>query len=256
MKVINKAVIPAAGLGKRMQPLSSYISKPMLPLGKKPVLHHIVDEIRAAGITEILIRARSEHQSLRDYFKEDSDITIETDDSAGGPGEAVLAGKEFVGDHPFLVVFSDAPLSGKKSEKVIREMVEIFQCHSPECLMSIYPIPKEETVSRGVVSIAEKKEERLFQIESIMEKPDIVNTSQPKASACRYLFTSKLFDALRKAERDQEGELQVTAGVNQLLAAGRDVLGISLPEGIERHDTGNFEGYNSAVQTYLMNETF
>lgn len=114
MSSINKAIIPAAGLGKRVRPLSSYLPKPMLPLGKKPVLEHIVEENKASGILDILIITRSDHREVKDYFESHNNVSICIDDSVGGPGKAILEGKNFTEGEPFLVVFSDAPLSGKK----------------------------------------------------------------------------------------------------------------------------------------------
>lgn len=254
MATINKAIIPAAGLGKRMHPLSTYMPKPMLPLGKKPVLHHIVEEIRSAGISDILVVVRSEHTTIKKYFRSDAHISFQIDDSAGGPGEAVLAGEEFIAGDPFLVVFSDAPLAGQNIERAITEMQEVFHRYAADSVMSIYNIPKEEAGSRGIVRIAEELSGRLFRINAIVEKPGSINSTEPKASSCRYLFTPDLFDALRKAERDEDGELQLTAGVNELLAGDRDVFGTYLPDEIVRHDTGNFEGYFKALSAFTEME--
>lgn len=252
MSTVTKAIIPAAGMGKRMHPLSSYISKPMLPLKTKPILHHIVDEIKAAGIDDILIIARSEHKAMRDYFSDMANVTFLTDDSAGGPGEAILKGEEFAGDEPFLVVFSDAPLDGEQPENVILEMKEIFQKHPAGAVLSVYSVPKKEAGSRGIVRVqAKDAKNRLFQVEDIIEKPDNIDISHPKASACRYLFGPELFDALKAAERDEDGELQLTAGINELIKSGHVVLGVNLPEGITRHDTGNFEGYFRALNSFI-----
>jgi len=255
MASVNKAIIPAAGMGKRMHPLSSYVPKPMLPLGRKPVLHHIVEEIRAAGIEEILILARTDHKAIRDYFQDKPNITIGNDDSAGGPGKAILKGEQFAGGESFLVVFSDAPLGGEEPGQVIREMKKVFQQHSTDAVLSIYPVPEEEAGSRGIVRVDEmKKGEGLYRVTDIIEKPESISISKPMASACRYLFTPKIFDALKAAEKDEDGELQLTAGINELLKEGHEVLGLTLPEGITRHDTGNFQGYFRALNSFTPNE--
>lgn len=250
---VNKAIIPAAGLGKRMHPLSSYLPKPMFPLGKKPVLHHIVNEIRAAGVDEVLILARSEHDMIREYFQSDPHITIWTDDSAGGPGEAILEGESFVEGGSFLSVFSDAPLGGEVPEKVIVEMKDIFQQYDADAILSIYPVPEKEAGSRGIVKVHEVDAGKgLYRVTDIIEKPENISISQPKASSCRYLFTSKIFSALKSAERDEDGELQLTSGIKELIKEGHEVLGITLPEGISRHDTGNFKGYFNAWNRFAI----
>lgn len=255
MSAVNKAIIPAAGLGKRMQPLSGYLPKPMLPLGRKPVLRHIVEEIRAAGIKEILILTRSEHQAVFDYFEDKSNITIKVDDSAGGPGQAVLEGREFAGDENFLVVFSDAPLEGGHREQVVREMAKTFEKNSADASLSIYPVPEKEATSRGIVRIEEIAEAcQAVKITDIIEKPDHIRISNPWASACRYILTSEIFDALDNAEPDESGELQLTAGIKVLLERDRKVLGVPLPDGIRRHDTGNFKGYFKALANFTSIE--
>lgn len=251
MSSINKAIIPAAGLGKRMRPLTSYLPKPMLPLGKKPVLEHIVDEVKASGITDILIITRSDHRSVINYFGDKSNITIKIDDSAGGPGQAILEGSDFIGEDPFIVVFADAPLEGRYREQAINSMIEAFQNKSPEALLSIYPVTKREATYRGIVKGEEKIEAtKQIKITNIKEKPEELHTSHPWASTCRYILKTEIFDALRSADRDENGELQLTAGIKKLLDRNREVIGVPLPKGIKRHDTGNFEGYFEAFARF------
>lgn len=251
MSIVNKAIIPAAGLGKRMQPLSGYLPKPMLPLGKKPVLHHIVEEIKSAGIKNILIVTRSDHRTLIDYFDKKDGITVKVDDSAGGPGQAVLQGREFAGEENVLVVFSDAPLEGDHREQAIREMSEVFEKHSADACLSIYPVSEKEAESRGIVKVKEKVEvNRVAEITDISEKPENISTSKAWASTCRYIFTPEIFDALDNAKRDEGGELQLTAGIKVLLERGSKVLGVPLPDGLTRHDTGNFSGYYKALDGF------
>ena len=248
MPTVNKAIIPAAGFGKRMQPLSGYLPKPMLPLGRKPVLHHIVEEIRAAGINEILILTRSDHRAVFDYFEDKAGITIKVDDSAGGPGQAVLEGREFAPNENFLVVFSDAPLEGDHREEAIHEMAKAFEMNSADASLSIYPVPEDEAGSRGIVRVEENAGTNpAVKITDIAEKPGNISISNPWASACRYIFTPEIFDALDNAETDESGELQLTAGIKVLLERDRKVLGVPLPDGLRRHDTGNFKGYYKAL---------
>ncbi len=255
MSTVNKAIIPAAGLGKRMQPLSDYLPKPMLPLGRKPVLHHIVEEISAAGIKEILILTRSEHRAVFDYFVDKANIAIKVDDSAGGPGQAVLEGREFAGSENFLVVFSDAPLEGDHREEAIHEMAKAFEKNSADASLSIYRVPEKEATSRGIVKVEENADTNPeVKITGIIEKPENIRISNPWASACRYIFTPEIFDALDNAETNESGELQLTAGINVLLERDRKVLGVPLPVGIRRHDTGNFNGYFKALADFTSIE--
>lgn len=237
-----------------MRPLTSYLPKPMLPLGKKPVLEYIVKEIKDSGISEILIVTRSDHRAVIDYFGRHENVRIRIDDSAGGPGKAVLEGKSFVGNESFLVVFSDAPLSGGKPEQVIHEMIKVFEKYSADSVLSVYPVSEEEANTRGIVSVEEKGKlpsNKTYHVTDIKEKPDKLNVSNPLASACRYIFTDNIFDALEDAETDENGELQLTAGINVLLEREYKVFGIPLPAGTSRYDTGNFKDYFDAFDEFV-----
>ncbi len=109
MSKITKAVIPAAGKGTRMRPLTNYISKPMLPLGKKPVLQHIIEELKEGGINEISVVVKSDDQKMIDYFEDDTSVQFILDDSFSGPGGAILKTEQFIKNEDFIVVFADAP---------------------------------------------------------------------------------------------------------------------------------------------------
>ena len=67
--MIRKAVVPVAGLGTRMLPLTRSVPKEMLPLGRKPAIHRVVDELAAAGIDRILFVTASHKQSIEEYFE-------------------------------------------------------------------------------------------------------------------------------------------------------------------------------------------
>lgn len=133
-------------------------------------------------------------------------------------------------------------------------MIKIFEKYSAESVLSIYSVSKEEANSRGIVRVGEnvgRGSKRSFHITDIIEKPNKLEVSNPAASACRYIFTDKIFDALGDAEKDKNGELQLTAGIKELLEKDYEVLGDPLPDGISRHDTGNFEGYFNALKQYI-----
>lgn len=254
MDSIRKAIIPAAGLGKRMQPLSSYLPKPMLPLGKKPVLQYVVDELMAAGIREICIVTRSEYDSIISYFEDFEEITFVIDDSAGGPGRAILEAEDFINGEDFIIAFADAPLEGKNRFKVLHKLINKQDRSAADALLSIYPIPKEEISSRGIVKLEEElKSGRTVKIRDLIEKPKDAGADKkhPWASACRYVVTEEIFTSLKNVEPDEGGEIQLTAGIKHLIEGSRRVLGMPLPEGVQRHDTGNFEGYFRALKRFI-----
>ena len=129
---VNKAVIPAAGLGTRFFPITKSVPKELLPILDKPALHYVVNEALEAGITEIIIVTSPGKTALADYFNPDSDfqyhlemngdeslifemkrlssmadIRFVTQDKPLGLGHAVLVAKSLVGHEPFAIMLPD-----------------------------------------------------------------------------------------------------------------------------------------------------
>lgn len=252
MSNITKAVIPAAGLGTRMEPLSNYLPKAMLPLGKKPVLQHIVEELKEAGIEEIAIIARSEYEVIFEYFDEESAITFIVDDSRSGPGGAILKAEKFIGCNSFVVAFSDAPVCGSERGDYLRDLISIKSKKTMKAVLSIYPIPESEISSRGVVGFEQQQisEGKIVQLTDIIEKPSKDQDFRLWASACRYILDGDIFDVLREVSAGENGELQLTPAIRKLIRKGESVGGYPLPENLTRHDTGNFEGYFEAFRDF------
>jgi UTP-glucose-1-phosphate uridylyltransferase len=252
MSKIRKAVIPAAGSGSRLKPLTDYLSKPMLPLGKKPVLQHIIEELKDAGIEEVAVIVKSDNQDIEKYFKKDSAVTFIIDDSLSGPGGAILKAESFIDNDDFIVAFSDSPLKGEGLKNYIEELIVIKKDSQIAAALAIYPIPKSEVSSRGVVEWekAPKSDSDPVRLTDIIEKPSM-NIKNPWAVACRYVVDSRIFEILKSIDRDEGGELQLTPAIKQLISMDEIVLGFPLPKKLNRFDTGNFKDYFSAQKIFM-----
>lgn len=246
-----KAVIPAAGKGARMRPLTSYMSKAMLPLGKKPVLQHIIEELKEVGINDIGVVVKSNDTKLVEYFKESKNVQFIFDDSFSGPGGAVLKAESFVGGDNFIVAFADAPLKGVGRSAYLESLLNLKREKEVAGTLAIYPINKKQVSSRGVVTIEEKDNVRnqAVTLSDIIEKPS-TTPSNPWASACRYVLDSQIFNHLREIKADKDGEIQLTPAISQMIKKGNIVLGYPLADNVERYDTGNFEGYFEAFGAF------
>lgn len=252
MSEITKAIIPAAGLGTRMKPISDYLPKPMLPLGKKPVLQHIIDELKGAGIEEIGVVARSKYKTIFEYFDDVPGISFIIDDSRSGPGGAILKAEKFIGHEDFVVVFSDAPVYGLGRAEYLRNLINIKSSRKIKAMLAIYPIPESEVSSRGVVAFEQSQiaEGEIVQLTDIIEKPSKEQDFSLWASACRYILDADIFGTLKEVGTDQNGELQLTPGIRQLIQKGESVAAYPLPKELKRHDTGNFPGYFEAFRDF------
>lgn len=252
MSRIKKAVIPAAGSGTRMKPISNYLPKPMLPLGKKPVLQYIIEELKGADIEEIAIVTRSEYETIFEYFSSDSSVTFIEDNSSSGPGGAILKAENFIGEDDFIVIFSDAPMLGKNRSEYLKHLIAAKTYSELKSVLSIYPISKSEISSRGVVCFEKEQisEEEIVRLTDILEKPSEDQEFRLWASACRYIFEASIIKELKAVEIDSNGERQLTPAIRKLIEEGSPVGGLPLKDDLERHDTGNFEGYFEAFRKF------
>ena len=127
MQTVIKAVIPAAGLGSRMLPITKGVPKEMLPVGRKPMIQHVVEEAVASGLTQICIVIREGKETIRDYFTLRRDAVLKCDRHLDelealvarcgltfiyqreprGLGDSLLAAREFVGDSAFVMLVPD-----------------------------------------------------------------------------------------------------------------------------------------------------
>lgn len=223
----------------------------MLPLGKKPVLQHIVEELKGAGITKIAVVIRTEHESVAEYFGGDESISFIYDDSVSGPGGAVLEAESFIAGDDFLVVLSDAPVRGSGRSDYLGKLMAIKNKTEAQAVLSIYQVPVSEMGSRGVV-VLEKESigKEAVSLEDIIEKPDKERRIGNWASACRYVFEGEIFEALKNSSTDKDGELQLTSAIRYLIQNKKRVVGCPLPQGLQRYDIGNFEGYFEAFAAF------
>jgi UTP--glucose-1-phosphate uridylyltransferase len=129
----HKAVIPAAGLGTRMLPLTKSIAKGMLPVGDKPMIRHVVEEAITAGITQVCIVIRKDETDIHEYFSRPPAYAADQGKSSAeldellarcefsfvyqqeplGIGDAVLRAREFVGNDSFLLMMPDQLMLSK-----------------------------------------------------------------------------------------------------------------------------------------------
>lgn len=158
--LVEKAVIPAAGLGSRMLPITKSIPKEMLPVGRKPMIQHIVEEAVASGLTQICIVIRKGKEAIRDYFclrhhnKRDRsleelerlvagcEITFAYQGQPLGLGDALLQARDFVGSHSFVMLIPDQLLRARPP--ATSQLLECEKSGSAIC-SSLLKIPREET---------------------------------------------------------------------------------------------------------------
>ena len=235
---VNKAVIPAAGLGTRFFPITKSVPKELLPILDKPALHYVVNEALEAGITEIIIVTSPGKTALADYFNPDSDfqyhlemngdeslifemkrlssmadIRFVTQDKPLGLGHAVLVAKSLVGHEPFAIMLPDDIV--RNDTGVLSQMLNTGEELSGGVL-AVEQVLWDEVGKYGVID-PHQLSEKYYQVKHLIEKPDISNAPSNLAIVGRYILSPNIFDSLECTVPGAKGEIQLTDALSQLL---------------------------------------
>jgi UTP--glucose-1-phosphate uridylyltransferase len=226
-----KAVIPAAGLGTRVLPLTKAQPKEMLPVVNKPVIQWVIEEAVDAGITDIAIITGKHKQAIENHFKpiknlekalqesgklkeleelrrvhEIANLEFIIQEEQKGLGHAILCAEQFVGNSPFAVLLGDTICTGEPN--CTEGLIRIFEKekHSVFAVESIKP---EETKRYGVVS-GKKVSEELTLVDRLVEKPEPEVAPSLLGILGRYVFTPEFFEYQRETSAGTGGEIQLT----------------------------------------------
>lgn len=265
---VKKAVIPAAGLGTRMLPISKGVCKEMLPITDRPALQYLVEEAVGAGITDILIITARGKEVIENYFdyspdyenallkkgkEEDcaclrkiaemANITFLRQKEARGLGHAVLCAKSFVGDDPFLVLYGDDIILSEKPTAL--SMCELYEEFGRGVVAS--QAVCEEDLRRYSSLKVDPIRSRVFAVSDMVEKPQ----TKEEAFSCqsilgRALLPAKIFKILENTPLGAGGELQLTDAM-RTLAQTDGMLAYEF-EGV-RYDMGSKLGFLTANVT-------
>lgn len=235
-----KAVIPAAGKGSRLYPVTKFIPKEMFPIGNKPAIHYVVEEAYNSGIEEIAVILRDGKTVIEDYLdslKNDYNITYIHQKEQNGLGDAILLAEKFIGRESFSVLLGDDVL-GKTS--VLKNMIKIYEKDPIIALqeVEIDDIPKYGIMDGKIIK------ENLFSINNIVEKPSLENAPSNIASIGRYIFPPDIFDRIRKTEVKGK-ELGITDALNSY----QNIIGF-IDKSSNRYDVGTISGYISSLNKF------
>ena len=263
---IKKAVIPVAGNGTRFLPLSKVVPKEFFPLGEKPLIHRLLEELKASGIEEIVfVVGQNNKKLIVDYFKRNPRIEkfLEERDKKEliellhaidkltqglsfsyvlqknplGDGHAVLQAAKLIGDNPCVVAYPDDIIESEIPCSA--QLAQVFKT-SQKPVLGLYRIPKEHISSYGVVQ-ADKIARRLYQIKKIVEKPSEEAALSDLAIVGRRIITPETFDYLKKAKPNKKSEIILTEVFSDMVKAGKMIYGYEI-EG-QWLECGSYKGW-------------
>lgn len=250
MLKIQHAVIPVAGFGTRMLPLSKAVPKELLPLGNKPAIQYVVEEAIAAGLNHIVLVNHAQKMAIENYF--DSNNELETQlrnkgkdklaDSLNwlpdgvtvssvrqgkplGLGHAVLQARHIVGDNPFAVLLPDViinPFASDYATQNLAYMLKRFADNGQSQIL-VDPVAEADIHKYGIAklehnqTVAKSGSNQSFSVTGFVEKPKPDNAPSNLAVVGRYVFTPQIFDYLANTQPSVGGEIQLTDAIDALI---------------------------------------
>jgi UTP--glucose-1-phosphate uridylyltransferase len=266
-RTVAKAVIPAAGLGSRLLPCTKSQPKEMLPVGRRPTIQHVVEEVVAAGVEELCIVTGWQKRAIEDHFDlshgGSSRLRGEVAEAGvllngqlqrslfyirqaeqRGLGDAVLHGERFVGDASFLVALGDTILYSPGSPHLLRRLTAAHEAGDCFATIAVEEVAPADVERYGIVAPAGPiADDGATWIEDIVEKPSAAEAPSRLAVASRYVFEPIIFDALQRTPPGRGGEIQLTDAIRTLIHEGHRCQVVPLRNGERRYDIGNFGSY-------------
>jgi UTP--glucose-1-phosphate uridylyltransferase len=256
MKKITHAVIPVAGFGTRMLPLSKSVPKELLPLGNRPAIHYVVEEAIAAGIKHIVLVGHAQKSAIENYFDinaeldnqlrhkgkdqladslnwlpDDVTVSMIRQGKALGLGHAVLAARPIIGEHDFAVLLPDVvldPFTGDMTADNLAFMIDAFAEDNHSQIL-VDKVADEDVHKYGIAKLNEAFSEvnreddkaninASFKVAGFVEKPNLADAPSKLAVVGRYVFSNHIFDYLANTKASVGGEIQLTDAIDALIS--------------------------------------
>ena len=266
--MIKQAIIPLAGLGTRLLPLTSVIPKELLPINGKPGIEYILDECIESGITEIIFIISKNKESIKKYFYNDAFykkiikkgnnknlrlkynkikkykkmIKFVYQNSPRGTGDAVLRCEKIIKSNFFLMLMPDDLIIKNNCSKA---MLALYKKYKSSLIAS--KKVEKNNVSRWGIFDFKKINKRDFIIKDVIEKPSKKDAPSTYAVIGRYILPKKIFKILKKQKPGKNGEIHITDSIRTLVLNKNKFIGHVFKG--KYLDCGSMKGYiNSSLE--------
>ena len=289
MKKITHAVIPVAGFGTRMLPLSKSVPKELLPLGNRPAIHYVVEEAIAAGIKHIVLVGHAQKSAIENYFDinaeldnqlrhkgkdeladslnwlpDDVTVSMIRQGKALGLGHAVLAARPIIGEHDFAVLLPDVvldPFTGDMAADNLAFMIDAFAEDNHSQIL-VDNVADEDVHKYGIAKLSDTSNignqidiNASFKVAGFIEKPNLADAPSKLAVVGRYVFSNHIFDYLANTKASVGGEIQLTDAIDALISEYG--VNVTTMRG-DSYDAGDMRSYMQAfiyfAEQQLANE--
>lgn len=243
MNEIKTAVIPAGGYGVRFMPATKSVPKEMFPLGNKPIILHVVEEVVKSGITQIIFVVSHHKQAIESFFSPNqilesffeekgkreeverlraissmAEIGFVYTKPPYGNGGALVAAKHLLRKkHPFLFVWSDELIMTSGVPR-IKQCIETYEKYGKPVVSAIRIDDPKKRASYGMAELTDVTDERsVKEVKRIVEKPAFGTEPSDIATHGAYILPMEVFDYLEKTPIGRDGELWLTDILNNMM---------------------------------------
>lgn len=215
-----KAVVLAAGQGIRLEPLTKTRPKHLLPISGKPILLHVIDALKEAGVTEAVIVVHYMAEKIKQILGDGSGYGMKfeyiTQPELLGTADAVLKAESFVGQEEFLLVYGDLYVTAVSLKKIL----DAHAKQKPTATMAVVEVDQPEHY--GIAKLEENY------VTDILEKPSRQEAPTNLANAGIYIFSREIFGKTRETSKSPRGELELTDSLRFLIRQQKHVLAVPL----------------------------
>ncbi len=276
MKTIRKAIFPVAGLGTRFLPATKAMPKEMLTVVDRPLIQHVVDEAREAGIEHLIFVTGRNKAVIEDHFDRQFELEVTLkergkkkelkllDDNMPGAGQtsftrqqsplglghAVWCAREIVGDEPFAVVLPDVLVQNKRG--CLAQMIDAYsKLKSKANIIAVEEVPMDRVHMYGIVGVGKPGDSsgNSTPITQMVEKPKREDAPSNLSITGRYILQPEIFDILENQQTGAGGEIQLTDAMITL--AKKQPFHALKFEG-RSHDCGSKIGFLTANVAYAL----
>jgi UTP--glucose-1-phosphate uridylyltransferase len=273
---IDIAVVPVAGIGTRLLPATKSQPKEMLPVGRKPVVQYVAEELAHSGIRRLLFITGARKTTIENHFDEDNELITYLRESGRehelaelsferqdmqyfytrqrrqlGLGHAVLCAAPLIGQQPFVVALGDSIIGMHAQSDIVGRMLDEFEKAKADVVVAFEEVPDADVERYGIAKPRGPVGD-VFELASVVEKPARGEQPSNLAVAARYVFSPQIFDYLRQTKRGKGNEIQLTDAIHEVLQAGGKGIGLRLKSGERRFDIGNYQSYFRAFTEFAL----
>lgn len=246
-------VVPVAGFGSRLQPLTNLLPKELLPVGRHLIVERVISELKNAGILDIVFVVSPQKQGIFETLIGDGEkfgvrVRYAVQSHMGGLADAVFCAQPFVPvGCKMLIALGDSFFSGGHDGSVAMRMLNT----KADGAVATREVPLDFVSRYGIV--AASPETNL--VSQIVEKPKPEDSPSRTAVCARYLVDTSIFEIIRSTKPEDGSEHQLTGCLNKWIQAGHSLENIPLVSTEKRHDVGNFDTYYASIMELALEES-